>query len=112
MVSCLTSQFLLSISITPSSLADVTLILEESSYTVDEGDGVATVCAKLIEGVLQTNVSVILSTIDISAVGESIAYICSCLNTPLIQKTTLLSPCMYVSQEVHFRHSLLACRPR
>ncbi len=74
MVNCQTSQFLLSISITPSSLADVTVSLEESSYTVDEGDGVATVCAKLVEGVLQTNVSVILNTMDVSAVGKSIAY--------------------------------------
>ncbi len=76
MVSYLTSQFLLSIRIAPSSLVDVAVSLEETSYTVDEGDGIVEVCAELVEGVLQTDVSVMLDTMDNSAVGESIACIC------------------------------------
>ncbi len=55
------------------SLAVATVSLEESSYTVDEDDGVVEVCAELIDGDLETDISVCLSTMDDSAVGEYIS---------------------------------------
>ncbi len=107
MVSCLTSQFLLSINITPSSLAGVTVSLEETSYTVDEGNGVAVVCAELVEGVLHTNVSVILNTMDNSAVGKSIAYICI-IELFYPYKRLLSNPSMYARWEIRFE-AFFAC---
>ncbi len=49
---------------------DATVALEQLSYSVDEDDGIATVCAILTEGDLQKDISVQLTTSDITATGE------------------------------------------
>ena len=40
-------------------------------YEVDEDEGNATLCAQLLEGILERNITVYLSTSDITAMGES-----------------------------------------
>lgn len=44
--------------------------LTEELYEVDEDDGNVTVCAELLEGILERPVTVYFSTEDLTAVGE------------------------------------------
>lgn len=41
-------------------------------YEAEEGEGNATVCAELLDGVLERNISVYLSTDDITAIGNAL----------------------------------------
>ncbi len=68
------------------------------------------VCAALLEGDLQRDVSVMLNTMDASAVGEYVACICTWLY--MFQYTThtkayFTNP-MYIGWEIHFE-AFLTC---
>ena len=50
-------------------IADVGVSVEDPSYTVDESDGTVEVCV-VLNGTIERNVSVTISTSDGSAIGR------------------------------------------
>ena len=60
-----------SLSLTP--VATVSLV--QSAYEADEGDGNVTVCAELVDGILERSVTVYLSTANLTAFGKLQAII-------------------------------------
>ena len=56
------------ISISPNLISAILAFMEQPSYSVDEATGNIDVCV-VLEGTLETNLSLVLITMDISATG-------------------------------------------
>ena len=54
--------------------SEVTIGLEETSYTTAEDSGTVEVCAVVVEGELERSAEVILSTVDGTATGQSVFF--------------------------------------
>lgn len=67
----------------PLNFVTVAIIsLEEALISVNETDAMVMLCAELLEGVLERNISGLINTMDQSAVGEILIVVpqslCSC----------------------------------